>query len=95
MARWMIGESYFHQENYAAALAEYSKVDEQTSFPRWQAAALLQAGKCHELLGEWRLAVEVYGRLLKTLPQSDLCAEATRRSEAAGQHASSRSAPLK
>jgi TolA-binding protein len=95
MARWMIGESYFHQEDYGAALAEYSKVDEQYMFPRWQAAALLQAGKCHELLGEWRLAVEVYGRLIKTFPQSDLCAEATRRSEAAGQHASSGSSPLK
>ena len=50
MAQWMIGESFFHQEKYAEALAEYLRVDDRYPFPRWQAAALLQAGKCHERL---------------------------------------------
>jgi TolA-binding protein len=85
MAQWMIGESYFHQENYAAALAEYVKVDERYPFPAWQSAALLQAGKCHELLGQWRAAVEIYDRLLKNDPTSELSTEAASRSAAAQQ----------
>ncbi len=80
MAQWMIGESYFHQENYTAALAEYAKVDERYPFPRWQAAALLQAGKCHEALSQWREAVETYERLLKNDPMGEFSAEATSRS---------------
>ncbi len=83
MAQWMIGESYFHQENYTAALAEYAKVDERYPFPRWQAAALLQAGKCHEALSQWREAVETYERLLKSDPMGEFSAEATSRSAAA------------
>ena len=82
MARWMSGESYFHQEDYQAALAEYQKVDAYP-FPRWQAAALLQAGKCHEVLGQWTDAVAAYERIVKSFPDSGLTAEASRRIEAA------------
>jgi outer membrane protein assembly factor BamD (BamD/ComL family) len=39
----------------------------------------LQAGKCHEFLGQWRAASEVYGRLLKAYPASEFEEEATRR----------------
>jgi TolA-binding protein len=94
MAQWMIGESYFHQENYAAALAEYAKVD-RYSFPRWQSAALLQAGKCHELLGHWRLAVEAYDRLVKTYPASEFAEEAARRSTAIQHRAATEPTKLK
>jgi TolA-binding protein len=90
MARWMTGESYFHQENYAAALAEYEKVERQYPFARWRAAALIQAGKCHESLGEWSAAVQAYERLLKEFPDSELAAEATRRAEAARQRVAGR-----
>ncbi|MBI3838126.1 MAG: tetratricopeptide repeat protein [Planctomycetia bacterium] len=88
MARWMTGESYFHQENYPAALAEYLAVEKEYPFPRWQAAALLQAGKCHESLGQWRSAADVYGRLLKTYPTSEFDEEATRRMTVAQQRTS-------
>jgi TolA-binding protein len=88
MAQWMIGESYFHQENYTQALAEYAKLDQRYPFARWQAAALLQGGKCHELLGQWRSAVEVYDRLSKNYPTSEFIDEAARRSAAAQQRAS-------
>jgi cellulose synthase operon protein C len=87
MARWMVGESYFHQENYSAAIAEYLAVEKEYPFPRWQAAALLQAGKCHELLGQWRSAADVYDRLLKTCPTSELGEEETRRLTVAQQRA--------
>ena len=77
-ARWMIGETYFHQENYAAALVEYQKVEQEHAFPRWQAAALLEAAKCYELLGHWPAAAETYSRLLKTFPDSPFNEEAGR-----------------
>ncbi len=79
MAQWMIGEAFFHQEKYAEALAEYLRVDERYPFPRWQSAALLQAGKCHESLGQWQSAVAVYQRLLKTYPSSEFSGEAGER----------------
>ena len=94
MARWMIGESYFHQENYSAALAEYLQVA-QCSFPRWQSAGLLQAGKCHEFLGQWNQAVDVYERLSSTFPTSEFSEEAIRRAIAARQHTTSGSSQLK
>jgi TolA-binding protein len=95
MAQWMIGESYFHQENYTAALAEYAKVDERYPFPRWQAAALLQAGKCREALSQWREAVETYERLLKNDPMGEFSAEAASRSAAAQARVASGSQKLK
>ena len=82
MARWMTGETYFHQENYPAAVAEYEKVDAYP-FPRWQAAALLQSGKCRELTGDWQGALDSYERLAKSFPESELNAEAMRRAGAA------------
>jgi TolA-binding protein len=86
MAQWMIGESYFHQEDYAAALAEYEKIEDHGDFPRWREAALLQAGKCQELLGNWAGAVETYQRLEKTFPNGQLYAEAARRRQTAERH---------
>jgi len=87
MAQWMIGESYFHQKDFAAALREYLRVEILYAYPTWQAGALLQAGKCHELLGQWKDAVEVYDRLLKVYPQTTFTDEARRRLQAARQHA--------
>ena len=79
MAQWMIGESYFHQKNYEAALREYLRVEILYAYPTWQAAALLQAGKCHEFLGEWKQASELYAKLLKTYPETTFAEEASKR----------------
>jgi TolA-binding protein len=79
MAQWMIGESYFHQRNYQAALREYLKTEILYAYPTWQAGALLQAGKCHELLGEWKQAGDLYARLLKIYPETPFVEEATQR----------------
>ncbi|MBX7075337.1 MAG: tetratricopeptide repeat protein [Pirellulales bacterium] len=78
MAQWMIGETYFHQKNYRAAIKEYLRVEILYAFPTWQAAALLQAGKCHELLGERDAAAELFGRLLKSYPETEFADEAAR-----------------
>jgi cellulose synthase operon protein C len=79
MAQWMIGETYFLQEQYANALRAYLRVEILYAFPRWQAAALLQAGKCHEELGEWTQAAELYSKVLKHYPDTEVANEATER----------------
>jgi TolA-binding protein len=76
MAQWMIGESHFHQEKYDAALREYLRVEILYPYPRWQSAALLQAGKCHEQLGHFKEAAELYNHLLKKHPDSEFVEEA-------------------
>ena len=79
MAQWMIGETYFHQKNYQAAYREYMKVDILYAYPTWQAGAVLQAGKCHELLGDAKQATDLYDRVLKVYPNTPFAEQATQR----------------
>ncbi|MCC7085589.1 MAG: tetratricopeptide repeat protein [Pirellulales bacterium] len=79
MAQFMIGESHFHQEKYDEALREYLRVEILYPYPRWQAAALLQAGKCHEKLGHSKEAAELYTHLKSKHPDSEFVAEANER----------------
>jgi TolA-binding protein len=79
MAQWMIGESYLLQEQYAAAIREYLRVEVLYAYPHWQAAALLQAGKCYEQLGQWKNAGDAYSRLLKMHAQTQFATEARER----------------
>ncbi|RCS44622.1 hypothetical protein DTL42_17010 [Bremerella cremea] len=61
MAQWMVGETYFHQKNYDAAIRAYVKVaTSPEDFPKWKAAALLQIGKCHEIQENWEKATQYY-----------------------------------
>jgi TolA-binding protein len=83
MAQWMIGESYFHQKNYRAALNEYLRVEILYDYPKWQAAALLQAGKCCEHLSYWKLAAESYERIIEKFSQTEYKDEAAKRLETA------------
>lgn len=78
-AQWMIGETFFHQKNYEAALREYLTVEILYDYPTWQAAALFEAAKCHELLGEQKQARELYAKLVKSYPQAPLAKEAAER----------------
>ncbi|MBS0208679.1 MAG: tetratricopeptide repeat protein [Planctomycetes bacterium] len=78
MAQWMIGETYFHQKNYESALREYLRVEILYAYPNWQAAALLEAGKCYTALGQSAQAVESYVRLLKHYPNTPYQADAAR-----------------
>ncbi|MCB9941360.1 MAG: tetratricopeptide repeat protein [Planctomycetaceae bacterium] len=79
MAQWMIGESYFHQKDYREAIRAYHRVVSLYAFPQWQAAALLQAGKCHEQTNEWREAVKLYTQLLRDYPETPHAADASQR----------------
>ena len=78
MAQWMIGESYMHQKNFEAAVREFLKLKILYAYPTWQAAALLQAGKCHEKLGEWQQASKLYAQLLHDYPKTPFAEEASR-----------------
>lgn len=79
MAQWMIGESFFHQKEYREAVRAYHRVVSLHAYPPWQAAALLQAGKCHEQSGEWQEAVKLYTQLLRDFPDTTHAADASQR----------------
>jgi len=76
MAQWMIGETFFHQKNYAAAVREYLRVEILYDYPRWQAAALVQAGKCYEQLGQPGEARKLYQRVAQDYPVRPFVEEA-------------------
>ena len=88
-AQLMIAETYLHQKDYAAALREYLRVELLYAYPTEQAAAPLQAGKCHELLGEWKEATGVYERLIKSYPDTKFAKEASDRAKISQQQAAS------
>jgi TolA-binding protein len=79
MAQWMIGECYMHQEKYDEAIKAYHRVESLFDYPHWQAAALLQAGICHELKGESAEATKLFDQLIKQHPETTFAAEAAER----------------
>ncbi len=76
MAQWMIGESYFHQRDYANAILAYAKVDELSPPQRWKAAALLQTAKCFELTGEVQQANKLYHQIITDYPDTSFATDA-------------------
>nr|MBC8356609.1 tetratricopeptide repeat protein [Planctomycetota bacterium] len=88
MAQWMIGESFFHQKAYRDAIRAYHRVVSLHAYPQWKAAALLQAGKCHEQTGQWREAVKLYTQLLREYPTTEYAADASQRLRVAQKSAS-------
>jgi TolA-binding protein len=84
MAQWMIGETYFHQRDYTAAVREYLRVEILYDFPAWQAAALLQAGKCCEKLGKLDEAAAHYRRVVEQFADTEFREPAAQRLQALG-----------
>jgi tetratricopeptide (TPR) repeat protein len=80
MAQWLIGETYFQQQEYELAIASYERTQE-CNHPRWRAAALLQAAKCCEQLGRWTDAAQRYEQLLHDHADSRFVADARARLE--------------
>jgi TolA-binding protein len=93
MAQWMIGESYLHQEKFEAALKEYLRVEILYAYPQWQAAALIEAGRCYEALGRKPEAAAVYQRILDKYAQTTFCDEARKRLQSAAASPSPPSSP--
>lgn len=67
--RFLIGETYFLQEKWDDAFLAYQNVYANYSYPEWQAAALLQSGKCDEQRGKWTDAAATYRLLIKEFPK--------------------------
>ena len=89
----MHGEVYFHQDKLHEALRDFLQVDILYNAPRWQAAALMEAGKVYERLDQWADAAETYGRLIARFPGEAPASEAARRrADASSRAASSGSA---
>ncbi len=64
-AQWMIGETYFLQRKYQLAVDAYEQVISGGQQSEWRARALLQAGKCHECMGQMAIAVDKYLIILR------------------------------
>lgn len=80
MAQWMMGETYFHQKNYDAAVRAYAQVGAvHGNFPKWKAAALLQIGKCHEVQESWEKATQYYTEVHTQFGQTPFAPEAETR----------------
>lgn len=83
-SQFLIAETYFLEEKWVDAFRAYMKVyASYAAYPDWQAAALLQAGKCDEQQGQWKDAVQTYEQLITDFPQSTHVADARKRQEAA------------
>ena len=82
MTQFLTAETYFHQRDYEAALREYRRCYAEHKQPAWQAAALLQAGKCQEHLGRWSEARGCYEELIARYETSPYVADARLRRDA-------------
>jgi TolA-binding protein len=92
-ARLVRGETFFLEERFREALGEFLKVDLLYDAPRWQAAALLEAGKVHERLGQWADAAETYERLRARFPADAHVPEANTRLSAMRKRETARGNP--
>ena len=75
MAQWMIGETFFHQNDYLRARQAYQRVIDLHSLPEWQARAALQAGKCMELEQSWDEAAAYYTAAIERWQESESAAQ--------------------
>lgn len=67
-AMWLTGETYFLQKDYVSAVSAYSYVVQNFQDAKWKALAMLQAGKCYEIVGQNQDAVQLYEEALKLSP---------------------------
>jgi TolA-binding protein len=70
-AQFMIGEIEFEQKKHADAVKSYYKVIYGYGYPKWQAEAAYEAGRCYEVLGKKPQAVKQYQELVQKYPESD------------------------
>lgn len=75
-AQWMIGETFYHQKKHDEAIRAYLRLEDLYAFPTWQAAAVFQAGKCYELLGESKEAAKLYHRIIERYSQTNFADQA-------------------
>ena len=81
-AQWMLGESFFLEQNYNAAIAAYKPVTGLLEMQPWQTLALMQTAKCFELLNQSCDALAVYQQIASSAQDEKIRQEATSRMEA-------------
>ena len=83
-AQWMLGETYFLEQNFREAIIAYEQVTEQPesqSLQPWQTLALMQTAKCYELLSRSSEALEAYHRVVVITKDEKIRQEAAARIE--------------
>lgn len=80
-AQFMIGEIQFERKQHEKAVESFLKVTYGYSYPRWQADAAFEAGRCFEAMGMKSQAIKVYNELLEKFPGSDKASLAKQRLE--------------
>ncbi len=76
MAQWMIGETFLHERLFDVALHAYQTVEQEHSWPEWNALAVLQMAKCQAGLGQHELAEASIRRLMSQWPDSTAAVDA-------------------
>lgn len=78
-AWFMTGETFFHQKRYDEALRTFLRVEILYPYPKWQAMALLEVGKCHERKKEPTEAVKAYRAVLEKYADQTAAGQARER----------------
>ncbi len=94
-ALWMLGEIDFLEQKYDSAIVAYSKAMQQPDQQPWQNLALLQTGKCLELLNRGTDALAAYERVVAETQDEKLRAEAISRLNEVKRTAANSKAPLR
>lgn len=92
-AKWLVGETYFLQKDYVSAVRAYSAVVQESQDVKWRALAMLQAGKCYEIVGQVQDAVQLYEEALKLSPAESVKKQLESRLEAVQQSRTSSLTP--
>jgi tetratricopeptide (TPR) repeat protein len=86
-AQWMLGETYFLEQDFGAAITAYQSVTERVEQQPWQTLALMQTAKCHELLNQANEALAAYQRVVAHTGDEKIRQEASARIEVLGRTA--------
>ncbi len=70
-AQFLIGQIEAERQKNDEALKSFFKVAYGYSYPRWQAEAAFEAGRCFETLGKKEQALKQYREVLEKYPESD------------------------
>ncbi len=86
-AQFQIGECLFAQKRYDDAVRELLRVEILYAYPEWSAAALFEAGRCFEALGQLVEARRQFERVRKEFSDSAWAKSAAQRLAALGRTA--------
>jgi TolA-binding protein len=81
-SQFLIGETWFLQQNWVKASLAYQRVYSIYKFPEWQAASLLMSGRCDENQNDPKAALESYKLIISEFPTASVADEAKTRLDA-------------